>query len=186
MMDGIHERSALAMSLLAFSVVFPASARAQLPPIAPAMSAVDVLVGEWSGSGWMEFMPGERSEFRGTERVERRMGGRIVVVEGSFTAWFGPELGEQPVHEAYGIFAHDPASGALTFHTWTAQGVTGARHAVEPAEGAVIWGYEDPAFGTVRFTITVTPDGQWHETGVVSRDGGATWHQFFEMTLQRR
>lgn len=39
--------------------------------------------------------------------------------------------------------------------------------------------------GRVRYTITRTPDGAWREIGEASRDGGESWHQFFEMELAR-
>jgi hypothetical protein len=35
-----------------------------------------------------------------------------------------------------------------------------------------------------RFTITLTPAGEWWEIGEFSRDG-TTWTKFFEMTLKK-
>lgn len=155
-----------------------------LPPVHAEMARVAPLVGEWEGEGWMEYEPGQRGEFRGTERVELRMGGRLVVVEGSFTAWMGPELGDVPVHEALGIFSYDAEAQRMIFRTYTATGIGGAAHDVEFVGDGIVWGYEDPRFGTVRFTITVDGD-VWQEHGVVSRDGGEG-RAFFAMTLRRR
>lgn len=46
-------------------------------PEAPAeMEALAWLVGEWEGEGGIEQVPGQRGEFRGTERVEERMASR--------------------------------------------------------------------------------------------------------------
>lgn len=97
----------------------------------------------------------------------------------------GPERGDVPVHEALGIFSWDPRAEAYTFRTYTARGGNGDAHRAELDDGRVAWSYEDPSIGTVRYTITVTPDGTWHEIGDASADGGATWHRFFEMTLRR-
>jgi hypothetical protein len=182
-------RSSLGVGVLlavCLSCVVAAPLAAQLPPVPAAMERLDFLLGEWEGSGWMEYAPGQRGEFRGTERVERRMGGRLVVVEGSFTAWLGPDLGDRPVHQAIGILSWDAAAERYAFRTYTAHERGGDASCVEISDGRMVWGYDDPGFGQVRFTVAITPDGRWHEVGHVSPDGGATWRQFFEMTLVRR
>lgn len=155
-----------------------------LPAVAPEMAALDWLEGAWSGEGWIEQAPGQRGEFRGTEVVEKRMGGRVVVVEGSFTAYMGPELGHVPVHQALGVLSWDASSGAHLFRTYTARGGTGEGNEAEVTDGRIVWGYDDPRMGTVRYTITRTPEGHWREVGHATRDG-ETWHQFFEMELRR-
>lgn len=160
-------------------------AGAQLPPVPEEMGRLDFLVGDWEGEGWMEVAPGQRAGFTGTERVEHRMGGRVVVVEGAFTVRMGPERGEVPVHQALGVFSWDPEADGFTFRTWTARGGHGEAHPAEITDGRIVWGYEDPRMGTVRYTITLTPDGAWHEIGEASSDDGVSWHQFFEMTLAR-
>ena len=156
-----------------------------LPPAPAEMAALAWLVGEWEGEGWID-EGGRRGTFRGTEVVESRMGGRLVVVEGSFTAFMGPELGHVPVHQALGVFSWDERAGEHVFRTYTARGGNGARNAVEVSEGRVVWGYEDPRMGTVRYTLERLEDGRWKETGVASGDGGASWRPFFEMVLTRR
>lgn len=171
---------------MAALLLLSAPAAAQLP-LAPAeLERLAFLEGEWEGEGWMEYAPGQRGEFRGTERVERRMGGRLVVVEGAFTARMGPDQDVVPVHHALGVFSYDAAADRFVFRAYTAQGANGEAHDAEVGVNEVVWGYEDPRFGTVRYTISLTPQGEWHEVGHASRDGGATWHRFFEMTLQRR
>jgi hypothetical protein len=157
-----------------------------LPEVPAALDRLDWLVGEWEGEGWMEYVAGQRGTFRGQERVERRMGGRLVVVEGSFATEI-PGAGEVPVHQAFGIFQYDPASDRFRFRTYTALGPgVGGLHDAEVGEGRVVWGYEDPRLGTVRYTLTRTEADEWLEVGDASRDGGATWRRFFEMRLARR
>jgi hypothetical protein len=51
-------------------------------------------------------------------------------------------------------------------------------------ENRLVWGFQDRG-ATIRFTLTRTPAGQWHEVGEWSTDGAA-WTQFFEMTLTRK
>lgn len=174
----------LPLVALAASSQSPVSAQG-LPPVPPEMEAVAWLEGEWTGSGWMEYSPGRRSEFEGTERVESRMGGRVLVVEGQFTAWMGPEAGDVPVHQALGVISYDARNDRFLFRTYTARGGNGEAHTAEVTEGRIVWGYDDPRMGQVRYTITHTEDGAWHEVGHASRDGGESWHKFFEMRLER-
>lgn len=133
----------------------------------------------------MEYSPGQRAEFEGSERVESRMGGRVVVVEGRFTAWMGPEAGNVLVHEALGVISYDAPDERFLFRTYTARGGNGEAHTAEVTDGRFVWAYDDPRHGRVRYTITRTEDGAWHEVGHASRDGGESWHQFFEMRLDR-
>jgi hypothetical protein len=156
-----------------------------LPPVPAEMGALGWLVGAWEGSGWIE-EGGRRGEFRGTERVERRMGGRVLVVEGSFTADMGPERGEVPVHQALGVISWDGRAGHHVMRTYTARGGQGEAHEAAVSEGRIVWGYDDPRMGRVRYTLTRTGEGAWREVGHASSDGGETWHQFFEMELRRR
>lgn len=177
----------LTLALAVTPLAPPRAAEAQLPPVPEAIEELDFLVGEWEGDGWIEGAPGQRATFRGTEKVERRMGGRLVVVEGDFIAVVGPDGREAPVHQALGIFSYDRERDALRFRTYLARG-TGGVHDVErfePDERRLRWGYEDPRMGTVRYTIEITPEGEWHEIGEARR-GDEAWQRFFEMTLTRR
>lgn len=162
------------------------SASAQvLPPPAPELEAVAWLEGEWSGTGWMQYSPDRRGEFEGTERVEWRMGERVLVVEGEFTARMGPDAGPVVVHQAVGVLSYDVRGDRYLFRTYTARGGHGEAHEAEVSDGRIVWGYDDPTRGKTRYTITRTAEGAWHEVGHVSPDDGETWHQFFEMALRR-
>lgn len=179
----------VALTLVSLTAGGPSGAAAQgaqgLPPAPVEMEAVAWLAGDWEGSGWIEYSPGQRAEFTGRERVERRMGGRLVVVEGEFTAWMGPRAGNVPVHQALGVISYDERGDRYQFRTYTARGGRGGARPMEVGAGRLVWGYDDPAMGRVRYTITRTEAGAWHEVGHASGDDGETWHHFFEMTLQR-
>lgn len=88
------------------------------------MEALAWLEGEWSGDGWIE-RDAQRAQFRGTEQVEWRLDGRLVIVEGNFTADMGPQLGQVPVHQALGVFSWDAGAETYTFRTYTARGGNG-------------------------------------------------------------
>ncbi|HSH44336.1 MAG TPA: hypothetical protein VK966_00635 [Longimicrobiales bacterium] len=149
-----------------------------LPPVPAEMEAVSWLEGEWEGEGWME-RGGRRMEFQGGEKVERRMGGRLLVVEGDFAI----EAGDRriPVHQALGIISWAPDAG-YTFRTYTARGGGGEAHGAAVSDGRVVWGFESPDGSRIRYTITRTAEGLWLEEGHVS--SGGDWRQFFEMTLR--
>jgi hypothetical protein len=52
-------------------------------------------------------------------------------------------------------------------------------------EKGFAWGFKDAQSGIeVRYTMTFTPKGEWHETGQYTQDG-KNWSQFIEMTLTR-
>ena len=183
-MSAVMRVSGMVAALL--TAGWPVNAPAQvLPPVPAQIEALEWMVGEWEGEGWTTEGPGDRNAFRGTEVVERRMGGRLVVVEGAFSAWMGPEMGNRPVHQALGIFSYDPDAGRLAFRTYTAAGGGGEASAEVREDGALVWGFGDPGSAQVRYTITRTPADEWHEIGE-RRSGGESWTQFFEMTLRRR
>lgn len=167
------------------AVLAAAAARAQLPepPSLAPMERLSFLVGTWEGEGWMEHAPGRRATFTSREVVEPRLGGRVLVVEGMHEAPMPGAPEPVPVHHAMGVFSHDEGDG-YHFRTWLANGHGGDFGARLEGEGVLVWGYDDPRRGTVRYTITVA-DGTWREVGDARRDGGE-WHRFFEMTLARR
>lgn len=173
----------IAAVLLAAAATTAALAQPPEPPSLEPMQRLGFLVGTWEGEGWFEFEPGRRATFASREVVEARLGGRVLVVEGLHRAPMPGRPEPVPVHHALGVFSHDEEEG-YRFHTWLANG-HGGEHAARLEDGALIWGYDDPRRGTVRYTITLSEAGEWVEVGDASRDG-ETWHRFFEMRLGKR
>ena len=53
-------------------------------------------------------------------------------------------------------------------------------------DGGMEWGLRnEERKADLRFTIRLDGD-RWHEVGEVSVDGGETWYQMLEMTLERQ
>lgn len=177
--------AALPLAALLATVLAAAAARAQLPepPSLVPMERLSFLVGTWEGDGWMEHAPGRRATFTSREVVEPRLGGRVLVVEGTHRAPMPGAPEPVVVHHAMGVFSHDEGDG-YHFRTWLANGHGGDFGARLEGDGVLVWGYDDPRRGEVRYTITVA-DGTWREVGDARRDGGE-WHRFFEMTLAKR
>ena len=141
------------------------------------------LVGEWKGEGWIQMGPGPRSTFSIHERAETALGDRLIVVEGVGRATGEDEDAGQVVHHAFGVLSWDGERGDYRFSTYRADDTgVDARATVE--SGVVTWSFETPR-GQVRYRIRQTEDDTWRENGEFSSDQGATWHPFFEMTLQR-
>lgn len=143
------------------------------------MRKLDWLVGEWTGEAATQMGPGKREKAAMTERVQSKLGGRVLLIEG---------LGKGPageiVHDALAVASWDDATKKYRFDAWT------ARHGyveawLEVGENNARWGFDTPQGGKVRYTIARTENGQWRETGDFSRDG-KQWMPFFEMTLTKK
>lgn len=151
------------------------------PPVAPvpeAMLRVGPMAGRWAGEGWIRRGPGEPERFKGTETVESRLGGHVLVVEGRH---LDPKDGRL-VHHAFATITYDTAKAAYRFRSHLANGLSGD-HPAEWKEGAFIWSMELPRVGTMRYTIRIK-DGLWDEIGEMQREG--VWNKFFEMRMKRQ
>lgn len=144
------------------------------------MKKVQWLHGKWHGTGWYMMGPGKKSEFSQQETVVPQLNGLIMSVEG-----VGKEKGgTKIIHHAYAVFSYDPAAKSFKVRAYKIDGYyTEATGSVDE-KGRFIWGFDMP-HGKVRFTITHTPKGEWHELGEFSRDGGKSWYKTLEMTLKK-
>jgi hypothetical protein len=168
--------------VLAASPVF---SQAPTPPAArlEAMKRFDLWVGEWKGSGWVSPGGDGRHEFRIDEKVQRKLGGTVLLVEGRGTR--RTDKGQEVVtHEALALLYYDDKAGR--YH-WHSHDLRGGVIDVEPklVDGGFEWGFRVEERGvTVRFTIRFD-EKRWHELGETSADG-KTWNKFLEMTLERQ
>ena len=156
----------------------PLQAQAVMRTVEPTkMQPLDWLVGRWTGTGSLTTGPGARAEATVKETATRHAGGHVLMLEGLGTA------DGQVVHDAFGVIWYDAEKGTHRMRGFRANG-----HAVETdiavADRSIVWGFPGPRGGNIRFTVTHTDAGQWHEVGEFSDDGN-TWHRFMEMTLSR-
>lgn len=160
----------VAMALL--GVCFAQAGQGQEAPMRP----FDLWVGRWKGSGWSVSAAGTRTEFTLEERVQRKVGGTVLLVDGRGTTADGTVT-----HDGLVVLSYDAKSRA---YRWQGHeiGRDPINVEVKPIDGGLTWSL--PAGGaTVRFTIRFDAT-RWQETGEVSTDG-ATWNRFMEMTLKR-
>src|SRR5438477_10016472 len=101
----------------------PAFGQAPTPPPAQvaAIKKLDAWVGEWKGSGWAATGRDQRSEFTIVEKVQRKVGGSVLLVEGRGTkkADAGNEV---VVHEALAVVSYD---GKAKRYRWQAHDLRG-------------------------------------------------------------
>ena len=167
----------LAIVLIGIFSVCQAQENLTLQVQKEAMIKLEILEGNWKGSGWMMTREG-RQTFTQTEEVELATGGITLLVKGKGTNEEGVL-----VHDALGVFYFNPESNQYEFQAHVAKGYhTNAWAKYE--EGSIIWGYDHPYAGSMKYTISINNLGQWVEIGEMSRDGNE-WMQIFEMTLSK-
>jgi hypothetical protein len=142
-----------------------------MQPLAP-------MVGEWKGEGWIRMGPGEPVHFDSQERVESRLGGEALFIEGTHRAKDGGPL----VHQAVALLSHDAAAGVYRFRSHVHGRGPGDFEGRVEEDGAFVWGGAMGP-GQMRYTIRIDGD-RWNEVGEFSQDG-ETWMPFFEMNLKR-
>ncbi len=145
-----------------------------------AMAKLDMMVGRWEGSGWMDFGSGKNT-FQGSETVQKKLRGVALLVEGDFTGKLGSSGQEGPVHTTLGVISYDAKTRTYRFASWLANGSAGERELKLTADGWQ-WELQTPA-GRMRYTTRFTAT-EWLEIGERTTDG-TTWNKFFEMTLRK-
>ncbi|MBL8557369.1 MAG: hypothetical protein JNM47_01500 [Hyphomonadaceae bacterium] len=71
-----------------------------------AMARLSWMVGDWEGTGWID-MPGGRQTFRQVERIEMRLSGSVMVIEGRSYAGTPEAL----MFNALGVVSYDDMKG---------------------------------------------------------------------------
>jgi hypothetical protein len=178
-------RQQFCVAMLGLWLVSSSGGQAPQPPKGQvdAMRKLDFLVGQWKGEGWLEFVPGQRRPFKGTETVQKKLDGLLVTIDGLHRAPMGEKGEDTVVHNAFAIVSYEEKANRYRLQGFTTRGNHEDTEA-KVTEGQLVWGMKIPQFGDVRYTIKLDDKGRWFEIGEVSKDGAA-WRKFFEMTLQR-
>ncbi|MGI9148783.1 MAG: hypothetical protein ACR2IK_19925 [Chloroflexota bacterium] len=148
------------------------------------MQQVGFLEGQWQGDGWIAVASG-RQTFVETETVTWKLSGAALLIEGRGTHAQPAAAEPIVVHDALAVLTYNASAERYDFRAYQADG--GAVNAdASVVDGTLVWGFQpDPTAPTsIRYTISVSDAGEWHEVGELSPDGQA-WRQFFEMTLHR-
>lgn len=143
-----------------------------------AMTRLAFLEGDWAGKAWASQGPGSRLEMWQTERVRFKIGGQVLLVEGLGRRLVDGQPADTVFH-ALGTIDWLPERGYL-MRSFTLAGQQG-EFPLTVSESGFVWGF-DVRGGRVRYTMQVTPSGDWNEKGEFTRDG-EQWFPIFEMTL---
>lgn len=149
------------------------------PEAVAAMERLEMMVGEWEGTGTARVGPGQEQLSRVRETAAYRAGGELLVIEGRGTQEAGGEI--RVIHDAFGAISYEAATEAYRMRSYRAgQGWVDAELVIDGER--VEWGLESPA-GPIRFRADFSEPGRWIETGEIQREG--RWVQFLQMELVR-
>jgi hypothetical protein len=141
-------------------------------------------VGRWQGEGAIQMGPGEPKKSAVDERIETRLDGIIVVMEGMGKATDAAGK-EAIVHHAFGVLSYDQNSRQYKLKAYLKDGRETDAWFNVMAENSYQWGFDFPG-GKIRYSIKIDPAKKtWNEIGERSMDGGTTWTNFFEMNLSK-
>jgi hypothetical protein len=143
------------------------------------MQKLGWLIGQWKGSGWIQMGPQGRKEFTQTEKIEGKLDGLVLVIEGRGTS---KEDGSV-VHNALAFVSYDDRAKTFRWRAFTNDGRQ-TDTVAQVRTDSLEWGLDIPQRGRMRYTLTLNENGEWFEVGEMTQDG-QSWHKFFEMTLRR-
>ena len=131
----------------------------------------------------MQMGQGEPKKSSVDERIEMKLDGTIMVVEGVGKAIDPSTKQEMVVHHAFGVLSYDASGKNYKFKTYLKDGRGADAYFNIIGENKYEWGFDIPSGGKTRYTITLDPIKKtWNEIGEYSRDS-ASWMKFFEMNL---
>jgi hypothetical protein len=143
------------------------------------MRKLDWMAGEWKGEAVVRRGPGEPQRIQQTERIQSKLGGKILLIEGE-----GRNDQGEIVHDALAVISWDEAKKAHRFSTYLFNRPSAETTLHVTGPNTAEWGLDTPQ-GRMRYTITHTEKGEWVEIGEFSRDDGKTWSPFIEMRLSK-
>jgi hypothetical protein len=164
----------------ALALTSPVAAQAppsSVPEQIEAMKSCAFLTGRWSGDGWISTGPGQRRTFHEIEIVESKLGGLLLLIQG-----MGTDPAGQSIHSALAVLSYDAAEKRHHFRAYEQMGHY--TDAVPQCHDNVLTWALAAGPATIRYTIRLTPKGQWHELGMAVVPG-APEQQVFEMTLDK-
>lgn len=137
------------------------------------MKPLHFITGEWEGKGWMMMADGKKHEFDQTEKVQLKLEGTALLIEGKGKA------GGTVIHDAMAVVIYDRQKQHYSFRSYLSSGRSGEYNA-EMIGDALYW-YPN---SNMRYIIRLNEKGQWHEIGEMNRNN--EWFRFFEMTLDKK
>jgi hypothetical protein len=154
-----------------------AQGQPNVPAQRAAMQKLDFLLGTWSGPETVVTPSGSSLPLTQTEVVQSRLGGLVLLVDGS-----GRGASGQVVFTALATIAYDDATSTYRFRAYNGGSYLDAP--LQVTSQGFSWAYTS---GPVRVTNTMqlSPRGEWTETTVTTA-GSSPPHKTVDMTLQHQ
>ncbi len=175
---------AILIALCAFTSLWCGSLIAQTSesPNKEKMRLFTNWVGKWKGEGSMKMGAGEAKKSNVTEKIESKLDGTILLIEGLGKSSTNEDL---VVHHALAVLSYDVTSNQYKFKSYLKDGRSTDAWLNSTGENSFQWGFDIPGRGKTRYSIQIDPTKQtWNEIGEYSADG-STWSKFFEMSLTK-
>ena len=145
-----------------------------------AMEKLAFLVGDWGGEASATVGRGQQIRLWQTEWVRPKLKGQILAVEGIGRRL--PATGPaDTIFNSWAVIDWAPEKGYF-MRSNVLDGRSG-EFPVTVNDSGFVWGFEVMG-GRVRYTMNLTPLGEWHEKGEFTRDG-AQWFPTMEMRLKK-
>ena len=150
------------------------------------MKPFSTWAGRWQGEGSMQMGPGEPKKSSVDEKIEAKLEGTIMVMEGVGKSVDPATKKEVVVHHAFGVLWYDYVTAQYKLRSFLKDGKSTEAWFNVTGENTYQWGFDIPNGGKTRYSIILDPNQKtWNEIGEYSRDGGNTWMKFFEMNLKK-
>jgi hypothetical protein len=160
-------------------------AAAQQPGAAnrEAMKKLDYLAGKWQGDATAT-LGKDTKQLTQTEAVQFKLDGVVLLVEGIGRGKLPGKDQEGILFHALAVMSYDAQAKKYKIKAYRAEGQSVDADMTVTDKGFT-WGFKIPERGVeIRYTMTLTPKGEWHEVGEYAPDG-KTRTKSFEMTLTR-
>lgn len=134
--------------------------------------------GSWKGRGWTSTENGVM-KYDQYERIERKLSGELLVVEGKGTTRNKPA---EVLFRAFATLRYDTETDTYLWRAMSAGSEVEVPFEVTD-DG---WAWELPLGGPAKMRYESSFRGsRWHETGEFTPDGGSTWVPSLDMTVIR-
>ena len=164
------------------SILFASLCRGQQAPNLAAqrdaMKKLSFLVGKWSGPATSSRGPTETVKVRQTEEVQFKLGGLVLLIEGTGR---NPDSAEI-MFNALATISYDETSKVYRFRAYNDGRYLDTD--LKVPENGFEWGYKAGPVD-VRFVMRLNDKGEWVETGDV-KVGDNPPQRTFEMTLRKQ
>jgi hypothetical protein len=141
------------------------------------MKSLEIMIGDWSGGGWMMTPQQQRVTYTQKETIGFELNGTVLRIRGE-----GFDSEGKQVHNALGIVYFDPAKDMFQMHSFLANWQQIIAD-MELTETGLNWWFKTEQGATIKYLITIIDD-KWTEKGMYS-PGGDTWFPFMEFSLEK-